>query len=594
MTAAAIALARSAWVRVAVSSDTIALAGLAVVAGGLAAATWGTWGDLDSDTGYDVVAGARVAHGDLPYADFTYYYGPLAPALTGLAALVGGSGFGPAIAVGIVVAGAIILATYALARVLLPPLGAFLASSITAAVAFIPNNYSFVLPHTFAATLGTLFLLLFLLALSRFARSEETLWLLAAGAALGLLPLTKPEVTAAGFVAAGVWLFLRARTGKRIRREAALLFGPALAIPAAVYGAFLIAVSPHRLLVENLYPVDALKAGGNTLVKARMPLTAESFAVLAGRLALYAAGVAAILVAARAIAHGGRQRTAAIGACSLAGALIVAVSVAKPDGLRDGLYYIYGWIPAGAAIALAVLFVRFRGRRNGRWFFEHQLEVALVAALAVVAATTYGAFVFHGYRPQMAVYYAPLAAIFIARLHLVELARSRPAFVLGALWIAFLAAAGTGLSLKDARAESVTVTGVGGSLAETPAEGAVYQSALTAIETKTRPNEPIFVGPLLTGLYTLSGHESPLREISLLPGALPTVQDERKAISRLESARVRLIITDDREWKGYGQTSFGESFDRVLAGWIRSNFDQVATIPAGNARSLHVWLRNAA
>ena len=43
---------RAERVRVAVGADTIAVAGLALVVGALALLTWGTWGDLDSDTGY--------------------------------------------------------------------------------------------------------------------------------------------------------------------------------------------------------------------------------------------------------------------------------------------------------------------------------------------------------------------------------------------------------------------------------------------------------------------------------------------------------------------------------------------------------------
>ena len=92
MTGATIAL-RAARTQVCLRADAVALGGLALFVGILAAATWGTWGDLDSDTGYDLVAGARVADGELPYRDFTYYYGPLAPFLSGLAALLGGSGF---------------------------------------------------------------------------------------------------------------------------------------------------------------------------------------------------------------------------------------------------------------------------------------------------------------------------------------------------------------------------------------------------------------------------------------------------------------------------------------------------------------------
>jgi hypothetical protein len=63
------------------------------------------------------------------------------------------------------------------------------------------------------------------------------------------------------------------------------------------------------------------------------------------------------------------------------------------------------------------------------------------------------------------------------------------------------------------------------------------------------------------------------------------------------------VITDDREWPGYGNTSFGGSFDRILSGWISAHFRVAArvTIPPHttidgpqSARTLVVWLRRGA
>lgn len=578
MTAAAIAIrARAERLRIAVSADTLALGSLSFLAVGLLAVTWGTWGDLDSDTGYDIVAGARIADGDLPYRDFTYFYGPLAPGLSALAALVGG-GFGPAVALGLAIAGAIVIATYALARSFVGPLGAFLASAIVVAVALIPNNYSYVLPHTHAATLGTLGLLCFLLGLARFLKTGREAWLLAAGVAAGLVFLTKPE-PAAGVAVAGV-LFLLVR---RRARYAALLLAPAAAIPAAVYGGFLAAVSAHTLLFENLYPVDELDAGGDVLVKARMPLTLESLVEVGGKAVLYGAGAAAILFAARLLT--GRHSRLAYAGFAGVGALAVAASLINPEALRHGFYYVYGGVPAMAGIALLWFVYRRRGR-------EQPLELAALGALAVVAFTAYGGFILHAPRPQMAVYYAPLVAIFLVTLHVRELARTRQAFLLGAAWLAFLAAAGVGLTIKDARAESVTVEGAGGSLTETPAEASLYQAAVDQIAARTRPGEPILVGPLLTNLYVLSDRRSPLSELSLLPSAFPTEVDEHAAIARLDRTGVRLVITDNREWPGYGHGAFGQTFDRVLAGWIESKFNTAETIRAdGTDRTLTVWKR---
>ena len=140
-------------------SDVVALTGLATSSRSSTGQP-GERGEISTAIpAIDVLAGERIADGQVPYRDFLYYYGPLAPALNGLFALLGGPGFAPAIALGFVIALATIAATYAVARIVVGPLGALLASVITAAVAFIPDDFSYVLPHTGDATLGGFLLL---------------------------------------------------------------------------------------------------------------------------------------------------------------------------------------------------------------------------------------------------------------------------------------------------------------------------------------------------------------------------------------------------------------------------------------------------
>ena len=591
MTSATIAARlREARTGVAIGKDEVALGALSLFASALALLTWQTWGDLDSDTGYDTLAGIHVARGELPYVDFVYYYGPLSAFLSGLAAFVGGDGFGPSVALGLGLTAAILAATYALARVVAGTVGALLAAALTAAVAFIPDNYSFVLPHTFAAPLGTLLVLLLLLSVWRYAETERPAWLLTAGVLLGLTTLTKPEAAGAAVVAVMIWLVIRRRLTSR---DALVVLAPAVVIPAVVYGAFAAAAGASDLLFKNLYPVDSFEVARSTMLEARMPMTVGSLADLVGKLVLYAVGVSALIVLALLLSRPGRLRSAALAVCCIAATGVVAVSIARPDGLRDAAVYMYGWIPAGAILA-AVLVVR-RARRDGTAPPSSvQLEAAGVAALAVLAATTYASFVVHGWRPQMAVYYLPLAAIFLARLHLVELAPGRPGRVLGVLWLSFLVASAAGLTLKAAGDESVVVRGPGGALAETPVEARAYERALQWIAAETEPGDPILVAPLMTALHPLSGRETPLQELTTVPGALPTDADEREAIRRLETAGVRLAITDRRRWPGYGHGAFGTTFHGRLSDWIDTNFARVTVIRSGSGedtRTFDVWLK---
>jgi hypothetical protein len=598
MTAAAVAFReRVDRVRLVLSGEALAIAGFALLTLVLVVLTWRTWGDLNSDTGYDQVAAARVAAGEIPFRDFIYYYGPLAPATMGLLAVFAGAGFDTAIAFGLVVTCAIIAATYVVARTVTRPLGAFLATAITAAVAFTPDNFSYVIPHTTDATLGMLLLLLALVGIARYASSGRHRWLVWIGSCLGGLLIAKAEPALAGLAMAAIWLLVRRRAGARVRTEALLVGVPAVLVPALVYGALLAVVSPHRLLFENLYPRGFYHAAGDTQLKARMPLTAASFAHLAEKALLYGLGVLALVMLARLLErHVSARGLVPAALVAGAGAALAAVAV-NAGALRHGLQFAYGWIPLGVTVGLAYLVVR---TPRSEWTPATQVQAAGAAALAVLGWSAYNGFFPHAPYEQMAAYYMPLAAVFLACLHGDILARTGWALVLGIAWLAFLGTSGTALAVKDARVDSMTVRGPDGALAQAPQDAALYQDALRWIDRETVAGEPIFVAPMMTGLYPLSGHPGVVDEISMLPGALPSVADEKRAIAELERANVGVVITDDRQWPGYGQGSFGVTFDRVLAQWIRTRFDRVARLHArpwtsfdGDhpSRNITVWVR---
>ena len=256
----------------AVSREVAAISALAATTVALLAATWETWGNVGQDTGYDFVAGQLVAHGSFPYTDFTYYYGPLAPAVLGLAARVGGDGIGPPLVVGLVLTAAIVAATYVLARQLTSAIGALLAATITAGVAFAPTNFSFVDPHSYSETLGILTTLAFLIALGRRTQGGGRVWVAAAGLAAGLTMLTRPEFAAAVALAGVAWIAY----GRLRRPEILLLGAPAAAIAILVYGVLAARAGVDRLLFENLYPVDQLRAAGDHVLRIQAPLTAHS------------------------------------------------------------------------------------------------------------------------------------------------------------------------------------------------------------------------------------------------------------------------------------------------------------------------------
>ena len=169
------------------------------------------------------------------------------------------------------------------------------AAAIVSPIAFSSGGgspiFDFVLPHTFSAPIASLLTL----GHARRARPSSCAtrqWLLPlAGALLGLVAVTRPEAALAPAAATLVWLALSAWAGAR--HPSRMRDGVRVALTAVVVGAlgyapFVIAVGPRELVWTNLYPVDLLRAGGNTVISSTAPFTLRSALVLAGFGALYA------------------------------------------------------------------------------------------------------------------------------------------------------------------------------------------------------------------------------------------------------------------------------------------------------------------
>jgi hypothetical protein len=558
------------------------------------AVTWNAWGDLRHDTGYDLLAAQRMHDGQLPYLDFPYIYGPLGIGILGAAFKVFGATVGVAVAVGIALGFSAIMLTYALARQVTTPLASAVAAGLAATTAVATGNISLITPHAMAASVAVVVSLAGLLTAARFAASGRRLWLVGSGVATGLLALTRPEFLAALALATLLWLGLRIVTAPergRAVRDALAWAAAAVVVPVVAYGAILTQVSPRKL-IDNLYPSDQLAAGSNAVLKAAAPLTAHSFASLAADLLAYGVIAAAIVGVGMLAAR--RPRLVLIGA---AGALLLllAVLAARPEAVRSRLHYAFEWIPAGAAIALVIL-ARLGLRSRAEWRARDQVALLTAGFLAVLAAKTYAAF---DPQPnpdfsQFATYALPFAAVFLAWLHVETLPRGSAAGrTVGLAWVAALLIACAVLVAGDGRDETFVVHGSGGSIAAGPQDGQAYQQALDAIVARTQPGEPVLIAPQGTALYTLSGRTDPLPELSLLPGTLPTEQAEADAIARMGS--VRLAVTDRRKLSEYGQGAFGESYNRRLGAWLRSDFKRVATYRGAESSGviLDLWQRSA-
>lgn len=593
----------------AITSERVAIAAVAFVGLVLLVLTWNRWGDLTMDTGYDLVAAGKVSHAHAPYIDYDYYYGPLGVFSLGALYEIFGIAMWPSVALGLVLAVAGIALGYVLARRLVEPAAAAVVGVCCAVPAFSAANVSWVQPHTLGAPLGVLGCLAAVLCAARFAQIATTRWLVATGLAIGITTLTRPEAVGTAVLAVGGWLLVRlvlADDRRSVLREAATIAGVALVIPVAVYGALIAGgVSLDALIHNNIFPRGLLDKSVSTVYADLAPRTIGSFAALIGKTLLYAAGAGATIVLARVIDQGGRLRTITLAALGLGVVLFLAVLVARPDTVRFYLKAIFAWMPAGAAIAAAILTAAaLRGRRGeGRWAPQAQLELLVALALVGFSYSLYAKFwpIPSKTFAESSAYAMPFIATFLVWLHVSVLPRRVPGHAatlraVGLGWVAMVAAALVVIQVSDAREESYTVHGPGGSIRATAADGPVYQQAIDVIERNTVRSEPILLAPQMTALYVMSRRDDVLPALSLLPGALQTPADEDRAIRQLEHQDLRLAITDRNPLPRYDSGAFGIGYDRRIGAWLRKNFTHISTLRgaadgSSDPRTLDVWLR---
>jgi hypothetical protein len=557
------------------SADARAIGALGVLLALLVAITWHKWGAPEIDAGSELTTAAQVVHGNLPYDDVRYFYGPLGVYTLAGAFEVFGISLATAYALGLAVTAGICASFYALARQLLRPLAAALSTAVLMAIAFSGTQFNFILPHTNSATFGLLLLILALLALTRGHP-------LLAGTAIGLTGLTRVEFAAAVALVglawiAGIWL----EEGRRAAlRTLAWIAGPALVIPLVVLGTLAAAVGADRLFWQNLWPIDFLRAAGFNAYREWTPFDAASVASSLARGAIYLALLAGLTASAVKV-HGARgvARVKALwpllAAC--AGSLFF-LAAWKASGAFSGaegaveeeakqLLLGMSWLPLLSLLA-AALTVRALVRRqaaplSGRW----PLDLALVAAAVLLCSRAYDQFTMTSAAP----YYAAPAVLLLGLLHQRTGDRwpaARPAVMtmLGAV------AAGTALYAAVALYPdkgTVVHTAAGSYVGDSRSAGA-QQQAIDFLRSHTAPGEPVLALPADAGIYFLAGRPQALYENMFLPGLLDTEADERAAIARLRRENVRYALVSNRDTSAFETGRFGSGYDRLFGSYLRS------------------------
>jgi hypothetical protein len=564
-------------------ADVLALAALALAFLLLTALTWKKWGNPALDAGAELTTAERIVDGAVPYRDVRYFYGPL-----GLYSLAGsfelfGTSLMTAFAFGLALTTAIVGSFYALARQWLRPTVAAVCALMTMAIGFSGTAFNFVLPHSNSATVGLLCLILTLLALCR--RRP-----LLAGLAIGAAGLTRPEFVGVAGLAAVVWLVAssRQRPWRAVLGDGLRIALPALLIPLVVLGAFAAAAGTHRLLWENLWPVDFIHVAGFRSQQDWAPLTLASGFSTAGRALVYGGLLGALTWGA--LIWSRRDGIARLGAllpplgAVLALALLDAATRALGifEGARvavehESAHLTLGmtWLPAlaiASAVVVAVSAWRRAGPPLGRSWPD---DAALVTVALLLGLRAYDAFNGEG---SYAPYYAAPLVLIAGILHQ-RIGQRWPAA--RAAVTAALALAAVGLVLyplvglySDNNTEVRTARG---SFVANDASAPALQETLDLIDARTKPGEPILALPSDGGIYFMADRPPATYEVMFLPGLLDTVADERRTIERLEERKVRLTALSARDFSAFGFRRFGVDYNRRLGDWIKRDSRVIAT-----------------
>ena len=182
----------------------LALFGFAAL---LTAWSFRKWADVQIDFGRELYTAWRLSEGETLHTDLAWFTGPVSAWWNGMWMSLAGTSFTTLFTVNLAIMALVLVAIVRLvtdAAGQVAGLGAgFLFLGIFAFGQYSGiANYNFVTPYSHELTHGFLLALLALLSMGRLARGSGDGWALAAGGALGLAFLTKPEIFVAASIAA--------------------------------------------------------------------------------------------------------------------------------------------------------------------------------------------------------------------------------------------------------------------------------------------------------------------------------------------------------------------------------------------------------
>lgn len=333
----------------------------ALVLGAWAAAllhwTWLAWPNVLVDVGRDLYVAWQLSEGARLYADVEHLNGPLSPWWNALVFRVLGPGIPSIVSANLAIGAGIVALLYrVLARIGDRGSATFACAVFLVLFGFADfngfGNYNYVTPYAHEMTHGLLLGLAAIACLDVWARGRRSGWLVAAGLALGLAFLTKPELFAACACASAAGLAVSASP----RARPALLLLGAAALPPLLALGLLAARMPFAVALDGVLGgwSGVVGPGVGRLRFYQSAMGTDRVGASLLRMAAWALCVAALLGAA---AWLGRRLASAPGRARAAAVAIFCAGVALGLGLRERIPWseVAVAYPVGLAALLVAL-----------------------------------------------------------------------------------------------------------------------------------------------------------------------------------------------------------------------------------------------
>lgn len=575
--------------------DRLALLALAALFVTIVVLTWQRWTHPIIDHGREMNVPLRVLMGDTLYADISYHYGPFAPYFNALLYSLFGAHLNTLHTIGMVCAMLTVLMIFWLARRLLSPWEAALATALVViACALAGYIGNFIQPYAYAALYGWTFSLASVVCLTRYVLSHRQAWMAWGGAGVGAAVICKPELAVQGGAIIAVAWLLVSLSERRWRWGALGLAAlPAAAIVAVTYAVILMMV-PWQLLITETYQL------------LNQPQIVFFSRLLNGTLGWPKTGWALICALG--------MTMAACGLVAVLGLLLDqrVQSVVRRQALRS-------WICLAIGIALWVL-----GWSRAQNFDVSPLRSAVVVLGAMMAVSAWQLWRRHSRgeplepRDQIVFLLAVFSMIGIGRvflnmslwspytlftaptvfvLYCYLFFRAAPAallssdraglyarniaMVLTAMWVTSL-----GIQHVDsARVNDVEINAPRGRLLTDITMGRPLADAIRFVGERTQPGDYVLNVPQGSIVNFLADRRNPLREDILVPGMLPPDR-EADAIERVKARNVKIILVSNHLTPEYRDWTFGLHYNQPFMRWIEANYHPVATFSAFKGRIL--------